>query len=235
MQERQSSGSLAGSGPNLIAWLSLCLLAAAWGRTLDDRLQIAWSEIGTFGLIAAVGLEAIHRTRAVREQRARERAARKRMESGISRLLDESATLDAMNLALRKLVDDVARRKGPQHCASGWTRRHCEAEILRKYPLEIAAVGNANLDATALPEPRTKGYVRQLASNSISFEHEEALNSRIVLATFRLSRGEQFVIVVDVLWTERDGDGYLSGGTVLAAGAPDEVSAESCQATSSVA
>ena len=41
-----------------IAWLSTCLLSAAAGHLIDDFMEITWFLLGTFGLIAAVGLQA---------------------------------------------------------------------------------------------------------------------------------------------------------------------------------
>ena len=217
-----STGSRSHSGPSLIAWLSLCLLAAAWGRTLDANLQRVWAEVGAFGLATAVGLEAVHRACMARERQVRERFVRRRVEHGLSRLIEQSATLDAMSLAVRRLIEDVTRRKGPQPCSSGWTKRHCEAEILLRYPIEITSVDDSSTTVEAGSYEPTRGSIRQMSATSISFDHAEPLPTRVAIATFRLSRGEKFSVVVDLIWTEKDGDGYVSGGTVLAAGAPRE-------------
>lgn len=50
----------------LIAWLSLCLLAAAWCPMLDDGCRMFWAHGGLFGLIAAIGLESAENGRVVR-------------------------------------------------------------------------------------------------------------------------------------------------------------------------
>ncbi|MEX2118848.1 MAG: hypothetical protein WD847_04490 [Pirellulales bacterium] len=50
----------------LIAWLSLCLLGAAWCPMLDDGCRIFWAHGGLFGLIAAIGLESAENSRVVR-------------------------------------------------------------------------------------------------------------------------------------------------------------------------
>ena len=56
------------SMPSLIAWLSVCLLAAAWGHTLDQHWQAVWRQTGAFGLAAAVGLGALERMRGARSR-----------------------------------------------------------------------------------------------------------------------------------------------------------------------
>jgi hypothetical protein len=45
-----------------IAWMSTCLLSAAVGHLIDDSMEATWFFMGTFGLIAAVGLQIPSRT-----------------------------------------------------------------------------------------------------------------------------------------------------------------------------
>jgi hypothetical protein len=63
-----------------IAWLSTCLLAAAAGHLIDDYTRTTWLVLGTFGLVAAVGLQVASRTSKVREAEKLQRAAQLRME-----------------------------------------------------------------------------------------------------------------------------------------------------------
>ena len=60
--------------PKLIAWLSLCLLSAAWGHALAPDLRTVWAEIGLFGLSASVGLGILEKSRLLLKER-QERAA----------------------------------------------------------------------------------------------------------------------------------------------------------------
>jgi hypothetical protein len=144
------------------------------------------------------------------------------MENGLSRLIEQNATLDAMNLTVRRLIDDVTRRKGPQPCSSGWMKRHCEAEILRGYPVEVAAVDDSDTASEVDLSTPTRGSIRHMSATSMSFDHAEPLSTHVAIATFQMSRGESVSVVVDLIWTEKDGQGYVSGGTVLAAGTPRE-------------
>jgi hypothetical protein len=43
-----------------IGWLSLCILAAAWGNlVLPDELRDYWGAAGVFGLASALGLASV--------------------------------------------------------------------------------------------------------------------------------------------------------------------------------
>jgi len=43
-----------------IGWLSVCIIAAAWGnRLLPSEWQNFWAAIGAFGLAAALGLASV--------------------------------------------------------------------------------------------------------------------------------------------------------------------------------
>lgn len=43
-----------------VAWLSVCIIAAAWGnRLLSTEWQDVWAGLGAFGLAAALGLASV--------------------------------------------------------------------------------------------------------------------------------------------------------------------------------
>ena len=47
-----------------IGWLSLCIIASAWGyRLLPVEWRNLWGEVGVFGLAAALGLASVAATR----------------------------------------------------------------------------------------------------------------------------------------------------------------------------
>jgi hypothetical protein len=75
---RVSSGGKS-SFHGLIAWLSVCLLATAWGPRLDASLRERSAEMGAFGLAAALGLEATGRTRKHMKNRSQQKAASRRL------------------------------------------------------------------------------------------------------------------------------------------------------------
>ena len=74
MQHNSHDQSETSSLPKLIAWLSICLLSAAWGHALAPSLRTVWAEIGLFGLSASVGLGCLEKSRLLLKER-QERAA----------------------------------------------------------------------------------------------------------------------------------------------------------------
>jgi len=203
--------------PNLIGWLSLCLLAAAMGRALDERWQVVWAEMGAFGLAAALGLASIERVRLARQQRERERAMRARVECGLARLHQHSATIDAINAAVRKLARQVAFELRGTLDATPRNRRRDEMELVADYPIEITPIDErAETDAEL---PAVCGVLDRISSRVVSFRHDEPIPTRTALLTFRLG-DERLSFVVEVTWTKAADGSYSSGGTVLAVGVP---------------
>jgi hypothetical protein len=211
--------------PSSIAWISLVLLAAGWGRTLDNRWQDIWIRAGAFGLAAAVGLGGLEKAKLVRDQRVRhlaERISFERMEGRLSRLNDENATLKLIDDAIRRLTRHVACERQKQACnpAPGES-----LQTLSPFPLEVIPVDE---DAAAFDIGSARaiaGSLRGISSRVFSFQHDHAFSEPIALLKFTLGKREKLCFVVDVLWTHVLSDGFVSRGTVLVAGVPaDQVS-----------
>lgn len=207
------------SVPNLIAWLSVCFLAAAWGHTLDQRWQTIWAQAGLFGLVASVGLASLERARLANERHLRERTIRVRLEGGLARLQEHSATLESINRAVHRLATHAVSRHQGEPAKPGRVKRW-QSLLLRQYPFELTPV-EENGD-TPVPAQPIEGWLRQISSRSVSFEHNRSFGSRLVLLTFKLGVEEQLSFVVDVMWTQRSNEGFASSGTVLAVGIPEQ-------------
>jgi len=65
---------------HLIAWLSVCMLAAAWGSVLGPGWTLPWMHWGAFGLAAAVGLGVSDRLRAERRNQSEQVATISRLQ-----------------------------------------------------------------------------------------------------------------------------------------------------------
>ena len=205
--------------PSLIAWLSLCLLAAAWGHALDAEWQIIWAEIGAFGLTAAVGLGALEKTRNARAERIYNRLMQSRVECGLARLNEHSAAVDSINMAVRRLAEHAAKRRSSEIASVSRVKRRWQTQLLSDTPLEIVPVEDQDVPFDVKSVAPIAGTLRQISSQGVTFEHDEAFAARIVLLTFKLT-DEQLSFVVDVMWSQKAVDGYTSGGTVLAVGVP---------------
>lgn len=69
---------------NLILWLSACLLAAAWGSTIDPSWQPIWLRLGAFGMVSAIGLRVAGKLR----EKRKIQAERKSIESTINKRVE---------------------------------------------------------------------------------------------------------------------------------------------------
>jgi hypothetical protein len=213
------------SVPSSIAWLSLLLLAAGWGRTLDDRWQDIWIRVGAFGLAAAVGLGGLEKARLFRDQRVRDLASRisfERLEGRLTRLNEESAALELIDDAIRKLTRHVACERQKQACnpAPGESLL-----TLSPFPLKVIPVDEHGDAFDTGSAHSIAGSLRGISSRIVSFEHDQAFSERIALLTFILGKREKLCFVVDVLWTHVLPDGFVSSGAVIVAGVPaDQVS-----------
>lgn len=217
MDQNHGNSARTTSMPSLIAWLSLCLLAASFGRSLDARWQVLWAEMGAFGLAAAVGLGSLERARHARQQRAREQAMQARFECGLTRLNQHSATIDAINAAVRTLVRQATIDKCGRFGGAHHNRRRDQLKMLANYALQIVPVDEqAEIDAKL---PPIDGVLQQISSRVVSFKHTESIPTRTVLLTFQIGES-QLSFVVDVTWTQKIDDAYSSGGTVVAVGVP---------------
>jgi hypothetical protein len=210
------------SVPSLIGWLSLCLLTAAWGHSLDERWQAVWADMGAFGLVAAAGLGALETARNAHEKNRQERLLQTRLECGLARLNEHSATIDAINAAVRRLTDHVEGLRRVRNRS----KNPSATRIIAWYPLEVMPIEEHGPTLDTTWSDSIRGFVRQMSSRAVSFEHSEAFATHLVLLTFSLGHGEQLSFVVDVMWTEKSGDAFISGGTILAVGVPNNRESE---------
>ena len=181
------------SVPNLTAWLSLCILAAAWGRSLDDRWQPVWASMGAYGLVASVGLSALEKARRAHQRRLQDRAVRSRVECGLDKLHEQGATLDSVNAALRRLNSYVSRHPSTVSDKAGHPKRASQAQSLASLPLEIAPVVDNGEDDCELAGA-IDGSIEKISSAGVSFLHAEPFVARVAPADVSLGRKAAAVV-----------------------------------------
>lgn len=209
--------------PTLIAWLSVCLLAASWGHTLDDQWQTIWAELGAFGLTSAVGLGAIEKVRLAQADRVHNRELQARVECGLARLNEHSAAVDSINAAVRRLTEHAVKSRRAEVGNAPRSKRRVQNQLLGDYPLEVTPVEDPEGAFDSNTALSITGLLRQISSQGVTFEHDAAFTTRIVLLTFKLSAEQRLTFVVDVMWSQQTPAGFTSGGAVLAVGVPSEV------------
>jgi hypothetical protein len=207
---------------SLIGWLSLCLLAAAWGRTLDEHWQHIWAYAGVFGLAAAVGLGGVEKAQLVREKYVRDLASRMTCDGRLARLNRQSAALEMIDEAIRLLINHVAAER--QRLAYN-PARGTNPLPLSHFPLEVIPIKDDGKAFDIDLAPSIAGSLHAISSRVVSFEHDEAFTEPVVLLTFKLGKCKQLCFVVNVLWTRNVNGKLGSSGAVVVVGVPaDQVS-----------
>ncbi len=214
------------SVPTLLAWLSVCLLAAAWGRSLDAQLQAQWSTLGLYGLVASVGLGMLEKARKARLKTSRQRALQARTDFGFARISEQGAAHDAIRSAVRRVttstgceLDEVTIPKPPR---KDERRSQQRSERLRQLPMEVTTIIDHDDLSCDLSEPQSC-TLRDISSRGISFQHQAPIEGRIVVLTVRLPEARHLSFVAEALWTEATDEGFVTGGTILDVGIPDDV------------
>ena len=113
--------TLAKSAPltRLIAYLSLCMLAAAFGAMVGPAWSRWWAIFGTFGLASAVGLDVLNRARARRADHTRRRRLALKAERKLDEMMGDMESSDAIRAALRQFQPERAGADTPRHQLSG--------------------------------------------------------------------------------------------------------------------
>ncbi|MEX2114346.1 MAG: PilZ domain-containing protein [Pirellulales bacterium] len=211
--------------PSLMAWLSVCILAAAWGKSLDDQLQAQWSTLGLYGLVASVGLGVLEKGRNVRLKRARHSAIQARTTFGLARITEQGAAREAINAAVRRVTvsagADMSNSAAHTQRRAKDRRAERRSEHLGRLPMEITVVIDHDDLSCDLSEPFS-GTLRDLSAGGISFLHTTPIEGRIVVLTIRLPDGLHLSFVAEALWTDVTAEGFVSGGSILDVGIPDE-------------
>ncbi len=218
--EQKHAGSWRILSPSaLISWLSVCLLAGAYGHTLDAEWQAIWAEMGLLGLAAGLGLSSIDRFRQARLKRLRELAMQSRLEFGLNRLNQHSATIDSINSAVRMLARQASIDMRGKLGMAQRNHRRDQMQLLTDYPLSIIPIVEHDEASTLLSA--IEGTLQQVSSRVVSFEHEQPIPTQTVLLTFDIGE-KRLSFVVDVNWTQEVDGTYSSGGTVLVVGVPSD-------------
>ncbi len=211
--------------PSLMAWLSVCILAAAWGKSLDNQLQAQWSMLGLYGLVASVGLGVLEKSRNMRLKRARQSAIQARTTFGLARITEQGAAREAINSAVRRVTNSVGAdtSSGAAHRRRQMKERRSErrSDHLGRLPMEITVVIDHDDLSCDLSEP-FPGTLRDISAGGISFLHAVPIEGRIVVLTIRLPDDNHLSFVAESLWTDATNEGFVSGGSILDVGIPDD-------------
>jgi len=210
-------GDVAKSSPltRLIAYLSVCMLAAAFGAMVGPAWSRWWAIFGAFGLASALGLDALNRSRAQRADRTRRKRLAQKAERKLDKMMGDVASSGAIRDALRQFYPD-ATDPTPQGA-------NCQAEprLTLNKPVTITRLLQSCGDAgDRLGEPLA-GRLRNISGSGFGLAHEHRLERGLVLLKLELEKGEPLQFIADVLWCELQDSGcYHSGGKILEKAGP---------------
>lgn len=195
--------------PNMIAWLSLVMLAAAWGPYFPGALRALWMNFGALGLASAVGLDVARRIRQSQRTQRCSRVVEQRVVKELTSLAARGAKAASIRVSLQRIAENH------QHGATRSNERRSEPRI----PVEIHAhlkpvdnVERRNPDQ----QPPMSVVITELSSKGIRLSHENRIDHGKVVVTFDLRAGRSMSLTAQLQWMQFQADGtYASGGTVL--------------------
>ena len=202
----------------LIAYLSLCMLAAAFGAMIGPAWSRWWAIFGTFGLASAVGLDVLNRSRARRADHTRRKQLALKAERKLDEMMGDTESSGAIRAALRQFQPGAA---DPTPQAA-----NCQADprLPLNKPATITRLLRSSGDARdRLGEPLA-GRVRNISRYGFGLAHDQRLEQGLVLLEIDLENGEPLQFIADVFWCELQDSGcYFSGGKILEMVDPSDV------------
>ena len=207
-----------------LAWVSVCLLVAAWGPRLDAGWKELCGILAISGLAAAAGLGMIARLRASRERTRQQRLAAARYDGTMADVLRRQKAIAEVEQAVREMIQSQAyqRAEGNQDLAPppSATGRPGSApgngsRIPCSIPVDIL-VERAPGDLVPWTEgDACQAYLRDLSPNGFGLVHTQPLDTRRIILSADLEDGRKIALVASILWSKREGDGWFSSGGKL--------------------
>ncbi len=195
---------------NLIGWLSLVMLAAAWGSVLSSQIQTVWMYFGTLGLISAVGLDIRRRARVFQTKRHGSKELHKRVMQDLTRLAAQGANTDEIRKALQWIADTQQQGKILTKEQRAQVRIPVSIPI-QLTPASVESEGQSQREAGC-----SRALVCEISSRGVGLLHRHRIADRKLILTFDLNDGQSMSLAAEHLWSERLVDGtYASGCKVL--------------------
>jgi hypothetical protein len=206
--------------PDLIAWLSLCILAAAWGPALDPFWRTMWFNLGLFGVVAGIGLTMVAQSRAAQRLARQRQRWQEQLEQRLNQLLHDDELSEPVRAAITDIVADLRQR--------GRTPRaeHSPAWPTFDRPVRFTPLGSCNRDdlirASSYP-----AFLQHLSAGRVSLVHCDPVSDQHIVMLYDLLDGRVVPLLVELTWRNTIEGGWIhSGGRVLAVAAPDEPDTE---------
>jgi hypothetical protein len=204
----------------LIAYLSLCMLAAAFGAVVGQAWCRWWAIFGAFGLASAVGLDVLNRSRTRRADRARREQLALKAERKLDEVTGDMESSAAIRAALHQFQAGAAD--------PAFQGANCQAapRLPLNKPATITPLLRSCEDASYRLGKPLAGCVRNISRYGFGLAHDQRLERGFVLLEFDLENSEPLRFIADVLWCELQDNGrYSSGGKILEMVSPSDAQA----------
>ncbi len=202
----------------LIAYLSVCMLAAAFGAMVGPSWCRWWAIFGTFGLASAVGLDVLNRSRARRADHTRRNQLALRAERKLDEMMGDMESSDAIRAALRQFQPDATDPTPPG--------TDCPAEPrlpLNKPATITRLLRYSNRSGRPAWESLWRAVCGISLATALAWPTTSRLERGLVLLEIDLDNGEPLQFIADVLWCELQDSGcYFSGGKILEVVSPSD-------------
>lgn len=197
----------------LIAYLSLCMLAAAFGAMVGPVWCQWWAIFGAFGLTSAVGLDI--RSRWADQMRRRQFVlnAQRKLDEMIGDTESSGAILAALHKLQLGAADPTPQSTNCQSEPRMPFNRPATVMRLLRYP-------SGAVERVGQP---LAGRLRNVSRQGFGLAHDERLERGHVILEVSLANGEPIQFIADVLWCELQESGcYFSGGKLLEVVSPSD-------------
>jgi hypothetical protein len=199
------------SFPTLIAWLSTCLLAAGMGMMADHFTHVLWLQAGSFGLVAAVGLDATARMRWRRQRQKHWRAVEQRWDRRLERFVAQRDVVDELRGAIAQLLSTKPHESRERLSDNEESRFACNLLV------EVYAVRRS--EGSDGPQPDKVGVIGRLdnlSNSGFGLKLEEQMASRLVIIAVLPPHDQEFDLLGEILWCDPYPDGRMrAGGRLL--------------------
>lgn len=194
----------------LIAWLSVCMLAASWATTFDPSWGRCWAIFGAFGLTSALGMDVLKRSQQQRQIRARNRRTTRRAERNLDKEIDGMESSTAVRFAVVRLKQSLAKAQA--------NRRHSAAQPGPPSNDEVTLTrlyGWPKVVCDRMAES-VAGRLRGISRQGAELVHDRRIERGLVLLACPLDPARQVHFIADVLWCELQNDGrYFSRAKLI--------------------
>jgi hypothetical protein len=199
--------------PTLIAWLSLAMIAAGWSQSFRSPSLTMLLRFGTFGIVAALGLDIRRRVRLLQRMRRGDQNQQLRLaQQQLTKRLTELVTDGAKTVEIRAALQQIAET---HH--KGEVRRNEGRDSLR-IPVQIPV----QLRPASVRDEGTNqqsAVMCEISSWGVCLLHQRQIDDRKVIVSFELLDGQSMCLTAEFQWSQRQVDGtYASGGRVVDVG-----------------